>query len=196
MKLVEWIATPKFLSILPWLMLACVTTGAAGGAWGAWAIQGGRLATEQAAHAKLKDRVLLIEILNKAVREQAQADISALSTDLAHSRKQREIQTVEIVREIPSVASPTRQCASAAAISVLRRPDDRPAAQDQGAARIPRNPVSGPAAAAPAGFVSELAVIQHLDTIRDNFLANREAHRGAIGSLRAAERAGCVEFVE
>jgi hypothetical protein len=196
-KLSEWVAAPSFISILPWLLLGTLTAGVTGGSWAAWKIQGGRLATEQAAHSKLKERQALVEYLNAAARAQAKLDLSALSTDLAHSRKQREIVTVEVVRvEYEKVASPTRACLSPDTRRVLFRPGDRAPAGDRGAAKPAGAAVPVPAGGAPTGFVSELAMSRYIEQIEAAFVANRDAFRGPVGVIHALERAGVVKLVD
>src|SRR5690606_3718306 len=104
---------------LRYLFPAVLLIGLAAGGWIGWKLQAGRVASAKADIAELEGRIETGRLAAAASAKHAELIISALQTDLAQAWRMREVERVEIVREIKSVSSPDRVCLGPDARRVL-----------------------------------------------------------------------------
>lgn len=173
--------TRLIAAVVPYLVWIALAAGLAAGAAGAWYVQGLRLG-----HAELRiERLISDAAIAKSRAENdarnAENTIAGLSSDLAHSRRQRETRTVEVIREIQTVASPTRQCLAAGTVGVLQRAHPDAEGQDT---REPAGSRAAPAAD-PGRPASELAVSLWITAALAQYTDLRDRHRALSAAVRA-----------
>ena len=176
---------------MPYLMGGSLIVGLALGGWLGWSLQGGKVARAKAEVAELEARIERGRAAAAAAAREAELTIGALSTDLAHARRLREVEYVEVVREIEKVSSRERQCLGPATRGVLHR-SDRAAVESEDP-RQPARASPGPAAdpGGPAG-ASEQAVALWIEAARNQYRGLQRRFHAVSDAVRALP---CVEVV-
>lgn len=189
MRLLE---TATTRAALPWLIGGALLIGAAGGGWLGWTLQGGRVARAEAKVVAMQARLDAASTQAKADATEARLKIEALSTDLAHSWKLRQVERVEVIREIERVSSRDRRCLSAGTRGVLQRASGAAAAEGEGAGK-PSGAAAGPAAD-PGGHAgaSEQAVALWMNAAQRQYQDLKHHFITVSDAMRALP---CVEVV-
>ncbi|MBX3704003.1 MAG: hypothetical protein KF822_09535 [Steroidobacteraceae bacterium] len=179
---------------LSYLAGAAFAAGITLGGTAAWWYQGTRIDELQLSNLRFRAAAEVSEQIERRKREQAEATVAALTTDLAQAYRMRQEVHDETVKEITAVASPRAQCLAPATRGVLNRragggraaegPDPRVAL---GVAPAPASDPSGPAAGA-----SEQAVALWMTAALDQYVRLRDQHAALAKVVRALP---CVEIV-
>ncbi len=166
------------MSITAWAVAAGfaggLALGGAGGGLAYWS-QGLLLKSARSELAGLQSEVGIANRKAKAEADAAQLMIDALSSDLAHSRKQRQIEYVHIETEIVRHTSATAVALGPRAVRLLNGMPGTgaaPARADPG-----RTAGDGPAPAAnPGGSASERALTGYVHQVKHQYLMLHDKH--------------------